>query len=375
MKFSLLQENINTALVNVSRFVSSKSQLPILNNILLSTDNGRLKLSATNLELGINYWVGAKIEQDGQITIPSKEITEFISYLSTGKIDFDVNENNLLKIISPKAESTFTTVPASDFPSLPSLDPETVFEIDISHFIQSIPQIAFAAAVDDTRPVLTAILCQFTTDSLSFVATDGFRLSIKTIKLVNPITFKNDQEKVTFLIPSKSLIEITKLAKTTQKIKIGLTTDGHQVIFVLDDLEIISRLIDGDFPDYQRLIPESFTTKIFINRDEFTQAVKIASVFARESANVVRFNIKNDSTIELTANAPQIGQNKATIEARIEGEPLNIAFNYKFLSDFLSVCKGKEIILELNESFTPGLIHDQSDPQFIHIIMPVRLQD
>lgn len=375
MKLSLLQENINTGLINVSRFVSSKSQLPILNNILLSTDNGRLKLSATNLELGINYWIGAKIEEEGQITIPSKEITEFISYLPAGKIDFDVNENNLLKVMSPKAESTFTTVPASDFPSLPLINPETVFEVDISLFTQSIPQIAFATATDDTRPVLTAILCQFTTDSLSFVATDGFRLSLKTIKLVNPIEFKNGQEKVTFLIPSKSLIEITKLAKTTKKIKIGLTNDGHQVIFVLDDLEIISRLIDGDFPDYQRLIPESFTTKVFINRDEFTQAVKIASVFARESANVVRFNIKSDSTIELTANAPQIGQNKATIEARIEGEPLTIAFNYKFLSDFLSVCKGKEIILELNESFTPGLIRDQSDTQFTHIIMPVRLQD
>lgn len=375
MKLSLLQENLNTALVNVSRFVSSKSQLPILNNILLSTDDGRLKLSATNLELGINYWIGAKIEAEGQITIPSKEITEFISYLPAGKIDFDVNENNLLKIVSPKAESIFTTVPASDFPSLPSIDPNTVFEVDISLFTQSIPQIAFATASDDTRPVLTAILCQFTTDSLSFVATDGFRLSLKTIKLVNPIEFKNGQEKVVFLIPSKSLIEITKLAKNTKKIKIGLTADGHQVIFILDDLEIISRLIDGDFPDYQRLIPESFTTKVYINRDEFTQAVKIASVFARESANVVRFNIKNDSTIELTANAPQIGQNKATIEARIEGEPLTIAFNYKFLSDFLGVCKGKEIIIELNESFTPGLIRDQSDTQFTHIIMPVRLQD
>lgn len=375
MKVSLLQENINTALVNVSRFVSSKSQLPILNNILMSTDDGRLKLSATNLELGINYWIGAKIEEEGQIAIPSKEITEFVSYLSAGKIDFEVNDNNLLKITSPKAESTFTTVSASDFPSLPTLNPDTVFELDISLLTQTIPQIAFSSASDDTRPVLTGILCQFSTDNLTLVATDGFRLSIKNIKLVNPIEFKNGQEKITFLIPSKSLIEITKLAKNNQKIKIGLTNDNHQVVFVLDDLEIVSRLIDGDFPDYQRLIPDSFTTKIFINRDEFAQAVKIASVFARESANVVRFNIKNDSTIELTANAPQIGQNKATIEARIEGDPLNIAFNYKFLSDFLSVCKGKEIVIELNESFSPGLLHDQSDPQFTHIIMPVRLQD
>lgn len=374
MKFSLLQENLNLALNNVSRFVSSKNQLPILNNILLSTDQGRLKLSATNLELSINYWIGAKIDQEGSITIPSKEITEFVSYLSSGKLDLSLNqETNLLTISSDKTESKFTTAPSSDFPEFPQIDKNSLFEIDLNIFSQSISQIAFSAAIDDSRPVLTSILCQFNKDSLTLVATDGFRLSFKTIKLNQEINLK-DGESITILVPARSLIEVTKLAKNNQKIKIGVTNDNHQITFVLDDIELSSRLIEGEFPNYEKLIPESYSTKVYLNRDELLQSVKIASVFAKESANVVKVNIKNNN-LELSANAPQIGQNKVNLETKTEGENLEIAFNYKFLTDFLSVCKSTEILIELNESLTPVFFYDQSDPTFTHIIMPVRLQD
>lgn len=374
MKLSLLQENLNTALSSVSRFVSLKSQLPILGNILLSTDNGRLKLSATNLEMGINYWVGAKIDQEGSLTLPAKEVTEFVSYLPSGKIDIELNDQSLLEIISPKAQSTFTTAPVTDFPTLPLINQKTAIEIDLKILADTISQVAFAAATDDSRPVLTAVLCRFTPNSFSLVATDGFRLSLKEIKMVNPLEFPEGQDSQTFLIPSRSLQEVAKLAKNTKTLKMGLSVDSHQLIFVLEDLEIVSRLIEGDFPDYQRIVPESYATKIFVDKNEFSQAVKIASVFARESANVVKLAIKKNS-LEVSANATQIGQNKATVDARIEGEPLEIAFNYKFISDFLTVCQGNEVVIELNESLTPGLFHDQLDPHFTHIIMPVRIQD
>ncbi|MFA5828485.1 MAG: DNA polymerase III subunit beta [Candidatus Shapirobacteria bacterium] len=374
MKISLLQENLNTALGHVSRFVSSKTQLPILGNILLFTDKGRLRLSATNLELGINYWIGAKIDQEGSITVPAKEITEFVSYLPTGKIDLDLNPNNLLTLISSKAESSFATTLSADYPEIPGINPDTSFELDLTVLSQAISQIAYSAAIDDTRPVLTSILCQFTPESLKLVATDGFRLSLKEIKIVNPIKLKPGVDNLTFLIPAKSLIEVTRLAKNTKTIRIGLTSDEHQVVFVLDDLEIVSRLIEGDYPDYKRIIPDSYATKISLDREELLQAIKIASVFARESANVVRFSVKNN-LLELTANAPQIGQNKASVEAKIEGDPLEIAFNFKFVSDFLTNTKGSGITIELNESLTPGFFHDQSEPHLTHIIMPVRLQD
>lgn len=373
MKISVLQENLNTALTNVSRFISNKNQLPILNNILLSTDNGRLKLSATNLELSINYWIGAKIDQEGSITLPPKEITEFISYLSSGKLDLSLENDNLLSVSSTNITSTFTTIPALDYPEFPKINSQTSFDLDLSVFLNSISQIFFSAATEDVRPVLTAVLCQFTKNNLILVATDGFRLSVKEIKFDQPLNFNSDQP-IKFLIPAKSLLEITKLAKNNQKIKLGLSTDDHQIMFVLDDIEIISRLIDGDYPDYQKIIPQNYSTKIFINRDEFLQAVKVTSVFAKESANVVKFNIKSNS-IELSANAPQVGQNKTIIDAKVEGENTEIAFNYKFLSDFLNNCKSPEIIIQLNDPLSPAGFFDQSEPDFTHIIMPVRLQD
>jgi DNA polymerase III subunit beta len=374
MKLSLLQENLNIALSSVSRFVSLKAQLPILSNILFSTDSGRLKLSATNLELGINYWLGAKIDTEGSFTLPAKEITEFISYLPVGRLNLELNPQSLLEIVSSKAQSTFTTIPAADFPTLPSLNDKTALEIDLKILSETISQVAFAAATDDSRPILTAVLCRFTPTTLSLVATDGFRLSLKEIKLVNPITLPESKDNLTFLIPSRSLMEVAKLAKSTPRLKFGLSSDAHQLIFVLEDLELVSRLIEGDYPDYQRIIPDSFTTTVHLDKNEFAQAVKIASVFARESANVVKLSVKN-SSLDVSANATQIGQNKASVDAKVDGEPLEIAFNYKFISDFLSVCQGNEVVIKLNEPLTPGLFCDEADPHFTHIIMPVRIQD
>lgn len=375
MKLSLLQENLNQALSNVSRFVSVKSQLPILGNILFQTDNGRLKLSATNLELAINYWLGAKIDKEGAITVSHREIVEFVSYLSPGKIDLSLNANNLLELVSSKAQSTFATMATDDFPDTSSQNKKYSFKLDNQLLSQTIAQVSFAAATDDTRPVLTSTLFYLTPDSYSCVATDGFRLSLKQNKLATPINI-GKQESVTFLVPTKGLVELTRLSKTAANIDVSLTSDERQLVFVLDDLELLYRLVEGDYPDYQKIIPQSSSLTISIDKQEFAQALRIASVFARESANVVKFSfIKNK--LELTANAPQVGQNKTFLDVKAEGDlnSLQIAFNYKFVSDFISVCQGDNITIELSDPLSPAIFRDDSDPTFTHIIMPVRLQD
>ncbi len=374
MKASLLQENLNQSLSTVSRFVASRAQLPILSHILFSTDNGRLKLSATNLEMGINYWIGGKIDIEGKFAVPAKEITEFVSYLPAGKLDLSLNPQSLLEISSPKANSTFTTSPTSDYPDIPSINPSSAIELSFKSFSSAISEVAFAASVDDSRPVLTAVLCIFTENSFKLVATDGFRLSVKEIVLPEPITTPNGQTQLTFLIPSKSLSEVSKIAKNIDKLKFGLSLDSNQLVFVTPDIELSSRLIEGDFPDYQRIIPSSFSTTINVSRDEFSQAIKIASVFARESANVVKISVKNNS-IDVSANAVQVGQNKVSVDAKNTSEPLEIAFNYKFISDFIGICQGDNITISLNEPLTPGLFQDSSNPTLTHIIMPVRIQD
>ena len=374
MKLSLLQETFSPALTTVSRFIATRAQLPILSHILFSTDNGRLKLSATNLEMGINYWVGCKIDSEGSLAIPAREITEFVSYLPTGKIDLDLNPQSLLELSSLKAHSTFTTSPVTDYPSIAKLNPNTSIEVVFKDFSSAISEVIFAASTDDSRPVLTAILCVFTSSGFKLVATDGFRLSVKDIVSPETIQLPEGVDNFTYLIPSKSLSEVSKLVKSVEKIKFGLSEDSHQLVFVAPDIEFSSRLIEGDFPNYQRIIPESFSTKINVSKDELAQAIKIASVFARESANVVKISIKSNQ-IDVTANAVQVGQNKVTVDAKVTGEPLDVAFNYKFISDFLSICQGDSVTISLNEPLTPGLFQDTSNSTLTHIIMPVRIQD
>ncbi len=373
MQLTLLQENLAPALSQVSRFVATRSQLPILSKILFTATNGRLTLSATDLDIGINYWVGAKIDTEGTITIPAKEIAEFISYLPTGKLDLALNEHNLLVVKSAKAESTFASAPAVDFPNLPSLAEDNTLLLNTQLLIDSVNQVSFAAATDDSRPILTAVLWQLTSTGFKMVATDGFRLSVKTGLFTQPLPLK-EGETVTYLIPAHSFIEITKLSKNTKTIKAGATTDGHQFLFVLDDVELISRLVEGDFPDYQRIIPQASPLVITLDKEEFAQAVKMSSVFARNSANVIKIKVGANS-LELSATTPQVGQNRVEVEAKIDGDPLEIAFNYKFLSDFLNVVKGKQITIELNQPLTPGVFKDTTIPDFFHIIMPVRIQD
>ena len=176
------------------------------------------------------------------------------------------------------------------------------------------------------------------------------------------------------MVPARTLAEVVKLAKSSKTVKLGPSPDEHQLVFVLEDLELVSRLVQGDFPPFQKIIPEETATKVYLDRTELTQAIKIVSVFARESANVVKFSLKTNS-IELSANAPQLGQNKVDVDARIEGAPLDIAFNFKFISDFLNICTGDEVLIELNEPLSSAIFRDQADPEFTHIIMPVRIQD
>ena len=375
MKLSLLQENLNLALTHLSRFISTKNQLPILSNILFQTDDGRLKLSATNLELALNYWIGAKIETEGSITVPSKEIVEFVSYLPTGKIDLSLSKNNLLELSSPKVQSTFATSPTDDFPDTSSKNKKYTFTLDSDLLLKTIDQISYAAATDDSRPVLTATLWQIKPDSYSCVTTDGFRLSLKQNKLVNPVNI-DGQDSVTFLIPTRGLIELSRLAKNSKTIEVGLTNDERQLVFVLDDLDILCRLIEGDYPDYNKIIPQGHKIRLSADKIEFAQALRIASVFARQSANVVKFSISKNK-LELTANAPQIGQNKTFLDVNTDGDELNlqIAFNYKFVSDFVNASQGDNIVIELNDPLSPASFLDESDPNFTHIIMPVRLQD
>jgi len=375
MKVLALQENLNKGLSLVSRVVSSKAQLPVLNNVLLAADKGRLKLSATNLETGINYWLGAKIEKEGAISVPAKTLTEFISLLPPEKVQLEVKDSTL-NIISGSYSANLVGLPASEFPVVPTLKEEKIFSFSSEELLKGISQTIFAASQDEGRPVLTGVLFQLKSEELILVATDGYRLSFKRMKASKSLKEVKEFQKG-LIIPARVLAEVGKIISgSQQKEEIGLaiTSSSNQIIFATPEAEIVSRLIEGSFPEFEKIIPEKWTTKVILEKEGVLRAVRTASIFARESANIVKFAIRNSQFV-ISANAPQVGDNLIELETKQEGEENSIAFNSRFLLDFLNTTDASEISFEMTTSLNPGVFRPVGDSSYFHIIMPVRVQE
>jgi len=375
MKISVLQEDLNRGLSIVSRSVSAKAALPILANILVGTEEKRLKLSATNLETGINLWIGAKVDKEGSIAIPAKILTEFISSLPAEKVELEGKETTLF-VSSPQFKANILGMDPSEFPKISSFSGDPVLVFEKVELIKALSQVTIAAAQDEGRPVLTGVLVKGEEKNLLLVATDGYRLSLKRI-----VTEENKIGRDNFVIPAKALLEVSRICQEdsseNKTIKMGLTPEKSQVIFCLPEVEFSSRLIEGEFPDFEKIIPKNCTTKAVFGREELLRAVKTASIFAREQANIIRLKINpstNGGKLVISAETPQVGANESEIEANIEGESLEIAFNFRFLLDFLGVVSGEEVIFEASGPLTPGVFRLKGDESFFHIIMPVRIQ-
>lgn len=374
MKIIILQENLTKGLNVVNRIIGGKSNLPILENILISAQTeGRLRLTATNLETSINIFLPAKIEKKGDFVVPAKDINEFIASLPTGKITLEKDKEKL-KITLGKYKASFNGVTAVDFPqvlSLENLKKPIKFSFKSKTFIQALKKVCFAAAVDETRPVLTGVRLSFIKGGLQLVATDGYRLALKDIKLKNKI------DKVpALIIPARALIELEKTIdfKEEEEINLAITQDKNQILISFKNIEILSRLIEGEFPDFNKIVPEKGSTKIVVDTQEFSQAIKAASVFARKSANIVRLQIK-DNKLKISVNAPEIGNNEAELDIKQEGEEVKIAFNFRFLQEFLASLEKDSFYLELSGALKPALFKEQDNASGLHVIMPVRLQD
>jgi len=374
MKVSILQENLTKGLNIVNRFILPRAQLPILNNVLIKTEQGRLKLSATNLETGINLWLGVKIEKEGEICVPAKNLTEYISLIPPQKINLEV-EKNLLKITSETYQANFITLSASEFPIIPTLKKKPEISLINKDLALAISQVAFAAAQDEGRPVLTGILFKIKKEKLVLVATDGFRLSIKEINGLK--SGEESKLQKDLIIPARALIEVGKMmVERGEQNNLGLTItpENNQIIFSTPEVEIISRLIEGKFPDFEKIIPENYQTQIIIETEALLQAVRAASIFAREAANIIKFEIKG-TKLEVYSNNPQMGENKITLEVKNEGEGGKIAFNSRYLLDFLNSVKSDLVSFEMTTSLNPGIFKPANDKSYLHVIMPIRIQE
>lgn len=373
MKVSCLQENLSKGLSTVSRVVSTKTQLPILGNILIATDDNRLKLSATNLENGINFWLGAKIEEEGSLAVPARALAELIASLPAEKVDLETTPG-LLKVSSPGHKATFNGLPTNEFPTL-SFPSKRKISLPQAVFAKAISQVVFAATQDEGRPALTGVKWATDKEGLVWAATDGYRLSIKRIP------FKGASLEKELIISAQTLIEAAHIApekgKEKAEVSISFGESENQISFSFPDVEIVSRLIEGDFPDFSKIIPQDFTTRMVLDKEALLRGVRVAAIFARDSANIVRWKIDpsgGGGKLTLSANSSQVGENISEIEVKVEGEGGEIAFNYRFLLDFLSAVKSEELIFEMSGPLNPGVFKSSGDDSFLHIIMPVRVQ-
>lgn len=372
MQVICLQENLKTALFLVNRIISQKAQLPILSNVLIQAQKKTLSLLSTDLELGLKIEVPAKIEHEGEITIPAKTLLDLVSILPPEKIEIKT-EGTTLTLKTKNQKATFLGIPAVEFPQFTDKKGDFILGIGGSILKTNIKNVVYASSIDESRPVLNGVLFKNAGGEYIFVATDGYRLSLKKMGK------KNKQETMApFVVPGRVLKElcflIEKEGGENAPVNIFMASQQNQIRFEVGGGILVGRLIEGEFPDYEKIIPQNVNTTLVVEKEDFLNSVKIASVFARDSANIVKIAIKKDGLF-ISANAPQIGDNQSFVEARVSGEENEIAFNSRFLLEFLANLEEKEIVFEMTGPLNPGVFKIQNDNSFLHLIMPVRIQE
>jgi DNA polymerase-3 subunit beta len=377
MKLSCLQENLKRGLAVVGHAVAGKSTLPVLSNILLATDEGRLKLAATNLEVGITAWIGAKIEEEGAITVPAKLLSDVVGGLPNDKINLELDaRTQTMNLTCARFEANIKGIEADEFPVIPTIadrQPTVSFPPDLLR--ETVDQVAFAAATDDTRPVLAGVLMRLKGRTATFAAADGFRLAVRTIELPEPVV-----EPLDVIVPARALIELARIIGDVEGgVEVTITPSGGQILFHTESMDLVSRLIDGKFPDFERIIPSQYATRTVLDTQEFTKAVKLASYFSTTSANIVKLTMESGGDLGpgklvISSNAAEVGNNKGALDGMIHGEGGQLALNVKFLAEALNAIKTPQIALETQTAQNPGVFKPVGADGYIHIVMPMTVR-
>jgi DNA polymerase-3 subunit beta len=376
MKVTVLQENLARGLGIVSKAVSPRSTLPVLANVLIASDEGRLRLSATNLELGITCWIPARIEEEGSTTVPARTFNDLVSTLPAEQVHLQLDlQTQTLNVRSGSSTNDIKCIDAQEFPPLPVPDLEGAVQINSGDFREMIHQVAFAASSDEARPVLMGVLIQVEKDRMTMAAADGFRLSVRKALLAAPVA-----APVSAIVPAQALKELARVAGDgNEPVYMTLPKGRGQVIFRVKDVEVVSQLIDGTFPDFQQIIPRSYKSRTLVSTAALLKACRQAEIFAREGSNVARLNIKSaqgdlqPSEVEISAVSEETGKNETIVEATVDGSGLLIAFNVKFLREALEVIRTPNVALETSAPNAPGVIRPVGDDDFLHVIMPMHL--
>lgn len=374
MKFSCNQDTFSKYLSIVSRIVSSKPGLPILNNVKFETSKGKLLITATDLEIGISTWIGADVQSEGEITVPAKQLAEFINSVPNEKVDATLEKQSFV-VDTTNNHAEFNTIPVDDYPEVVSVDKEKpLLKIDTKELTKAISRVAFAAANDNIKPVLAGMLMEIESDKVNFVGTDGLRLSRQIIELET-----GSEESKSLLVPVKAMQElayiISEVAGEESTVELFLIKDRNQVLFRVGDVDLTSRLIDGEFPEYRQIIPTGFNTRCDIKRSDFLDSLKVTNIIARSVlGNKIILEIDSkENSITMSASQSDVGSNKSTFNGEISGENLKIAFSSRLLTDVLNHLQTEDIIFECSEPVKPGVFKIKDDESFIHLVMPMMI--
>lgn len=375
MRVTCLQENLHRALATAGRAVASKSTLPILGNFLLHATGDSFVITATNLEMGIRYTIPAKVEEEGKVTLQARVLNDFVASLPSGEMEL-LNDQGPLTVLvrQGSTQAHVRGIDPDDFPPLAEHAGEgTVLNVDPADLREAIEHVVFAAASDDSRPVLAGVQVEVNGDKMTLAAADGFRMSVRTITLDSVV-----DGEVSIIVPARAMQEISRvLSDATEPVRLSITPNATQLYVELPDILFFTRLIDGTFPDLKQIIPTTWNTRSVVPRDVVLDAARRAAIFARSANDVVKFEIAPPSDtlemgqITITANAADTGDNRDDVDAQVEGEPTQIAFNGRYLTDVLSVMRSPSVAFELQGSNAAGVIKPEGSDDFVHVIMPM----
>ncbi len=365
-----MQENLARGLSLVSRAVSSRATLPVLSNVLLKTQDGGLRLTATNLEIGISAWIPGKIETEGSTTVPARLFTDIVAGLPAGeRVDLQVEKDETILIRAGAYRTHLRGIDAEEFPVIPNAGDRPTTQVSQKALRRALGEVTFAAAADEARPILTGVLTKFAGEVLTLAAADNYRIAVKTLPLLRSV------EESSVVVPARSYVELMRvLSDTDEPVDIILAPAKSQVIFRVETTEVVSRLIDGQFPNYQSVLPTSHSTRALVDRDALLKAVRLSGLIASSAANVVRlgFGEGEDLSHVSVAAAADIGDAEGQVEVQMEGDPVTIAFNARYLQEALQNLDAEQLAIELSGPLSPGVLKPVDDPAYVHVIMPVR---
>ena len=365
MKASFLTENLQKNLSFVNHAVSNVNQLEILSYFLIVAEKGKIKIEATDLEIGISSVFSANVEKEGKVCVPAKTFFDLINNINEEKIIIE-EEGQSLVVKGKKIRMAFQTTPAEDFPKLFEEKGEEKAVLQGAKAVEDLGKVVFAASADSSRPALSGVLLKKEKGEVLMVATDGYRLSLKESTLIK----SKDKDGEDLLLSARAIKELMFLK---EEISIYVSQKSNQVVFMAGETTLVGRLIEAEYPSYAKIIPDSFETKVEFDREEMQKAVKICSVFARETANIVKLSIKKDKII-VSANTPSVGENTVEIDAKVSGEENEIAFNARYLLDLFSNLNEEALSFEMTGPLNPGVFKIVGDKSFLHLIMPIRVQ-